>query len=281
MIPIISINTLAYEGHDLTTALQEIANIGVSHVELGFTRGWTEGLTEAHFSQASAAKISSLLSDLGLSSIALSAHIDLTTHECVDEIKRRIDFGKRLGVKIVNTKVGAISGRKKFERNIKPIAAYAESMNIVIGLENPSEGTDQIITSGATGAEVIEKIGSDFIKLNYDFGNAFAYSKGTVDPASDYRNALPHVCSLHLKDMKKTQKGWDFTQIGDGIVSYDNIFRELARDKKTLPMSIEHLFIYTAKRNLIVQRMEKAPELDQIRLSLEASYNYVKSFFNA
>ena len=111
--------------------------------------------------------------------------------------------------------------------------------------------------------------------------DAFAYSKGTVDPASDYRNALPHVCSLHLKDMKKTQKGWDFTQIGDGIVSYDNIFRELAREKKTLPMSIEHLFIYTAKRNLIVQRMEKAPELDQIRLSLEASYNYVKSFFNA
>ena len=39
--PIISINTLAYEGYDLTTALQEIARIGAGHVEMGFTRGFT------------------------------------------------------------------------------------------------------------------------------------------------------------------------------------------------------------------------------------------------
>ena len=115
---VISINTLAYEGYDLSTALQEIAKIGVSHVELGYTQGWTEGLTEEHFSEASAADINRLLSDLGLSSIALSAHIDLTTEAAVDELKRRIDFGKRLGAKIVNTKVGARSGLKKFEKNI-------------------------------------------------------------------------------------------------------------------------------------------------------------------
>ena len=281
MNPIISINTLAYEGYDLTTALQEIAKIGVSHVELGFTRGWTEGLTEAHFSEASAARISRLLSDLGLSSIALSAHIDLTTEESVDEIKRRIDFGKRLGVEIVNTKVGAISGRKKFEQNIKPIAEYAESMNVVIGLENPSEGTDQIITSGKTGAAVIEKIDSNFIKLNYDFGNAFTYSKGAVDPASDYKNAMPHACHLHLKDLKKVGDGWVFSQIGGGAVGYDSIFREFTRDKKIPPMSIEHLFIYIATGNLIVERKEKAPDLDRIRMSLEASYNYVKNFFDS
>ena len=122
MKPVLSINTLAYEGYDLTTALQEIAKIGVSHVELGYTRGWTEGLTEEHFSEASAADINRLLSDLGLSSIALSAHIDLTTEAAVDELKRRIDFGKRLGAKIVNTKVGARSDLKQFEKNIGPVS---------------------------------------------------------------------------------------------------------------------------------------------------------------
>jgi sugar phosphate isomerase/epimerase len=94
-------------------------------------------------------------------------------------------------VKIVNTKVGARSGCNQFEKNIEPIADYAESMNIIIGLENPSEGTDQIITSGKTGAEVVKRIDSDFIKLNYDFGNAFTYSKSEVDPAFDYKEALP------------------------------------------------------------------------------------------
>jgi len=275
MDPVISINTLAYEGYDLTTAFQEIAKIGAGHVELGFTRGWTEGLTEAHFSEASAMKINRQLSDLGLSSIALSAHIDLTTEDAVDELKRRIDFGKRLGAKIVNTKVGDQSGRTRFEKNIEPIADYAGSMKMIIGLENPSEGTDQIITSGKTGAEVVQKIDSDFIKLNYDFGNAFTYSKGEVDPASDYKEALPHACYLHLKDMKKKNGGWVFTQIGDGVVGYDSILREMVHEKNLRPMSIEHLFIYTATQDLIVQRKAKAPELSQISMHLKASYNFI------
>ena len=278
MNPVVSINTLAYEGYDLKTALQEIAKTGASHVELGYTRGWTEGLTEEHFSEASAVDINCLLSDLGLSSIALSAHIDLTTENAVDELKRRIDFGKRLVVKIVNTKVGARSSRSQFEKNIEPIADYAKSMNIIIGLENPSEGSDQIITSGKTGAEVVKDINSDFIKLNYDFGNAFTCSKGEVDPAVDYKEALPYACHLHLKDMNKVDDGWVFAQIGQGIVKYDIILRELVEDNKILPLSIEHLFIYNATKDLIVQRKAKAPELDQIRGSLKASYEYVKSF---
>jgi len=275
MDPVLSINTLAYEGYGLTTALQEIAKIGASHVELGFTRGWTEGLTEAHFGSVSAVELNRLLSDLGLSSIALSAHIDLTTEDSVDEIKRRIDFGKRLGVKIVNTKVGARSGRKRFEKNIEPIADYAASMNIIIGLENPSEGTDQIITCGKTGAEVVKEIDSEFIKLNYDFGNAFTYSKGEVDPASDYREALPHACYLHLKDMKKINGRWVFAQIGDGVVGYGRILKEMVHDKSLLPLSIEHLFIYNASRDLVVQRKARAPELSQISMSLKASYDFV------
>ena len=278
MDPVISINTLAYEGYDLTIALQEIAKIGASHVELGFTRGFTEGLTEAHFSEASAQKINRLISDLDLSCIALSAHIDLTTEAAVDELKRRIDFGKRLGEKIVNTKVGAKSGRQQLEKNIEPIADYAESMNIIIGLENPAEGTDQIIASGKTGAEIVKIIGSDFIKLNYDFGNAFTYSKGKVDPVQDYKEALPYACHLHLKDLKKSSNGWDFTQIGEGVVSYDIILKGLVEEKKLLPLSIEQLFIYTATKDLIVQRKAKAPLLSQISMSLKASLNYVNSF---
>ena len=79
--------------------------------------------------------------------------------------------------------------------------------------------------------------------------------------------------------MDKIDDGWVFAQIGQGIVNYDLILRELVEDKKILPLSIEHLFIYTATKNLLVQRKAKAPELDHIRMSLKASYDYVKSFF--
>ncbi|MBT8330928.1 MAG: sugar phosphate isomerase/epimerase [Deltaproteobacteria bacterium] len=111
MDPVISINTLAYEGYDLTTALEEISKIGADYVELGFTKGFTEGLTEAYFSEAFAQETGKRIFDLGLSCIALSAHTDLSTEASIDELKRRLEFGKRLGVKIVNTKVGPKSRR--------------------------------------------------------------------------------------------------------------------------------------------------------------------------
>ena len=280
MNPVISINTLAYEGYDLTIALEEISRIGSNYVELGFTKGFTAGLTEAHFSETFAQETGKRILDLGLSCIALSAHTDLSTDQAIGELKRRIDFGKRLGVQIVNTKVGPKSRRIQFEKNIDPIAKYAESMGIIVGLENPAEGTDQIIDCGKTGAAVVKKIGSDFVKLNYDFGNAFSYSRGIIDPASDYKEALPYACHLHLKDLIKTDDGWEFSQIGKGIVSYDTIFKELAAEKKLLPLSIEHLFIYTATKDFIVQRNAQAPELSQISMSLKASLEYIKSFFS-
>lgn len=277
MDPIVSINTLAFEGYDLTTGIGETAKIGASHVELGFTRGFTEGLNEAYFSEASAQTISVMLSDLGLSTIALSAHIDLTTKDAVDALKRRIDFGRRLGVKIVNTKVGARSGRKQFEKNIGAIADFAESMEIIVGLENPAEGADQIIESGKTGSDVITTVGSDFVKLNYDFGNAYTYWKGRVDPAVDYKDALPHSCSLHLKDLRKRDGGWAFCQIGQGVIDYDIILKELVVTNKLLPLSIEHLFIYNVSEDFIVQRKPHAPALPHIRTSLKNSIDYVNS----
>lgn len=274
---ILSVNTLAYEGYDLSIALQELASIGVTHVELGFTKGYTEGLTEEYFSAEWARNINRQMSDLGLASVALSAHTDLTTPDAVDEMKRRLDFGKMLGVQVVNTKVGGLEGRPQFEENIIPIADYAKSMDIVVGLENPAEGRDQIISSGLTGAELVQHIGSDYIKLNYDFGNSFTYSKSGVDPAKDFKIALPHACYLHLKDLQKKEGGWFFSQIGAGVIDYRTIFKELIVHNALLPLSIEQIFIYEASEDFIVQRMPHPLPLSFINKNLQDSIAFVKS----
>ncbi len=274
---ILSINTIAYEGYDLQTALQELANIGVTHVEIGFTRGYTKGLTEQYFSEESSREIKQQMSDFGLTSVALSAHTDLTTPNAVDEMKRRIDFGKMLGVQVVNTKVGGLEGREQFEENIIPIADYAKSMDIIVGLENPAEGRDQIISSGLTGAEVVQLIGSDHVKLNYDFGNSFTFSKGAVDPAKDYKFALPHACYLHLKDLKKKEGGWYFSQIGAGVIDYPTIFKELIANNALLPLSIEQIFIFEASEDFTVFRKPHPQPLSYINKNLQNSIAFVKS----
>ncbi|UCF91293.1 MAG: sugar phosphate isomerase/epimerase, partial [Desulfobacterales bacterium] len=158
---------------------------------------------------------------------------------------------------------------------------YAESVQIIIGLENPAEGHDQIIDSGRTGAAVVRQIGSDFVKLNYDFGNAYTYSQGKLIPACDYREALPYACHLHLKDLKKSINGWDFTWIGNGIIDYDAIFQELVEAEKLLPMSIEHLFIFAASEHFSVHRLGQPPALSQISTSLKNSFDYVNAALTA
>ena len=272
----ISINTLAYEGYDLLTATTEISKMGASHIELGFTRGWMSSLTEGLFSEVNAKRMSKLLSDAGLSCVALAAHMDLTTESSISEFKKRMNYAKRIEARIVHTKVGPVSRKKNFMKNIEELARMAEQMDIIIGLENPAEGENEIIDSGKAGALIIKEIGSSFVKLNYDFGNTFAYSHGQVKPESDYRKALPYVAHLHLKDVKKNESGWYFSQIGKGAIDYDAIIEGLIREKKLLPMSIELPFIFCISHDFIVRRSEKPMELSQITKILQHSLNYVK-----
>jgi sugar phosphate isomerase/epimerase len=161
-------------------------------------------------------------------------------------------------------------------KNIEELARMAEQMDIIIGLENPAEGENEIIDSGKAGALIIKEIGSSFVKLNYDFGNTFAYSHGQVKPEDDYRKALPYVAHLHLKDVKKNESGWYFSQIGKGAINYDAIIESLIKEKKLLPMSIELPFIFYISHDFIVRRSEKPMELSQITKTLQNSLNYVR-----
>jgi hypothetical protein len=51
--------------------------------------------------------------------------------------------------------------------------------------------------------------------------------------------------------------------------------KEMVHEKSLLPLSIEHLFIYNASQDLVVQRKARAPELSHISMSLRASYNFI------
>ena len=60
-------------------------------------------------------------------------------------------------------KVGPVSRKKNFMKNIEELARMAEQIDIIIGLENPAEGENEIIDSGNAGALIIKEIGSGFV----------------------------------------------------------------------------------------------------------------------
>jgi sugar phosphate isomerase/epimerase len=78
-----------------------------------------------------------------------------------------------------------------FFRNIRILAAHAERLEMIIGLENPGNGEDNLFNLAEDGLRLLEQLGSPHVRLNYDAGNTVSHRPGQVDPAKDALVALP------------------------------------------------------------------------------------------
>ena len=279
MEPIISISTVAYEGYDLETALAEISRLGGEYVELGFVAGVSEGFIEDDFSATHGRKLKEMLERFGLKTVALAAHMDLGGQDAVAAFGRRMAFAKAVGAKIVHTKASGRSNKARFLRNIDTLAELAESMDLIIALENPGHGfgENNLVHSGETGASLMKEIGSDVVRLNYDFGNAFSYSGGRIRPEEDFEPALPFGVHFHLKDMAPSNSGWAFTEIGKGVIDYRKILRFMSQQTQPPPVAIELPLMLTRDAAFAYQRRQTPAALSEIGKILKNSLEYVKN----
>lgn len=273
---IISINTLAYLGYDLATALKEISQLGARYVEPAFTAGYSEGIKEEDFSKRHAHALREMISDNGLNVIALAAHMDLGTKHSVSAFERRMDFARELGARIIHANASQQTNESYFFSNLEQLASFAESIGLIIALENPGDGENQIIHSGESGASVVRKIGSEFIRLNYDICNTFSYSKGKIRPEDDIKYALPFAVHFHLKDMRPRKGGWSSSEIGRGVINYSEILLLLAKEPHLPPLGIE-LPLKLQRDTHFNPKIKQSPvELSEIRKILINSLEFVE-----
>ncbi len=277
MNPIVAVNTMAFQGFDLSTALREISSLGASHVELCFTKGYVDGLSEDHFSEKNANIIKQMIADEGLQTIALAGHVDLGERKAVPSLKRRMDFAKAVGAEIVHTNATQKSNEGIFLSNMEALAEFAASMEMTITLENPGDGENALIDSGKAGAAVIRKIGSDCIRLNYDASNVYSYSKGRVLPEADISYVLPYAAHIHFKDMQKIEGGWVFSEIGKGVINYPEVFRALSHHMDILPTSIEFPKNFRRKDDFSPQRNPSPPGLSEIKTIIKGSMETIEN----
>ena len=134
--PIISVNTLAFQGYDLSETVKALADIGIEYVEFAFIKGYSEELSESSFSPQTAKYINNLIEIYSLKMVALAAHLDLGMNDSVEAFKRRMDFAGLLGVNIILSNASTQENRINFLRNIEKLATYAESLNMTIGLKD-------------------------------------------------------------------------------------------------------------------------------------------------
>ncbi len=266
---IVSVSSMAFDGYSLETALDELAALGVRYVEPASVDKVFQHLVEEDFCDARAAWLREQMSGRGLACVSLSAHMDLTRTDSVDRFRRRLEFAKAVGARIVNTIAGPASGLEAFLANIPAIGCRAAELGITLALENHGDLVDR----GHQIVEFIRDVGIPAVRANYDTGNAWFYAKGELDPAAELAEVAPVVAHVHLKDPRVDHDVMRWVALGEGILNLAVIGTTLRNRLREVPVSIE-LSLRQRSRNFEPRwRTPEAASLPEIRGIIIRSLN--------
>jgi len=159
----------------------------------------------------------------------------------------------------VNTAVGghesADENEALFLANVGELADAADDAGIVVALEIHGD----IMASSEVTIPLVEKIGRDSIRVNYDTANVEYYSGDrAVDDLPKITRYLAHV---HLKDTTGGKGNWNFPAIGDGTVDFGRVLEILDAAGYAGPCSVELEF-----------QGEPWPSLDEVNDAMRRSY---------
>ena len=213
-------HTNTYHTYGLDESLEGIAGAGYKHVELN---GGDE--------------LRRKLDGYGLTPVSLSAHSDLTTREGLEHGVKAVRWAADYGIPIVNTAIGGHASQDEDERaflqNVGELADAAEQAGVVVALEIHGD----IMASGAKTLPLLERIGRDSIKVNYDTANVEFY--GGERAVDDLERVASHCAHVHLKDTTGGKGVWNFPALGTGTVDFARVLEILERAGYSGPFSVE------------------------------------------
>ncbi|MFA5026927.1 MAG: sugar phosphate isomerase/epimerase family protein [Candidatus Methylomirabilota bacterium] len=255
---IVSVSTMAFDGYPLETALDELAALGVKHVEPASVDKVFQHLVEEDFCPARANRLRRELGERGLSCLSLSAHMDLTRPDSVERFQRRLEFARNLGARCVNSIAGPAEHLDGFRRNLPAIAERAKDLGVVIALENHGDLLDR----GLQILEFIREIGHPAVRVNYDTGNAWYYSRGAIDPVEELALLAPVAAHVHLKSPKIVDGLLCWAALGDGVLDLPRLARVLMERMPGVPVSYE---LSPRQRSRDFEPRWRAPEIPRLQ----------------
>jgi sugar phosphate isomerase/epimerase len=258
---VISVSSMAFDGYPLETALDELADLGVRSVEPASVDKVFQHLTEEDFCEGRAAWLREQMAARGLACVSLSAHMDLSQSDSVDRFRRRLEFARAIGARIVNTIAGPTAALAGFRANIPAIGKRAADLGLTVALENHGDLVDR----GRQIVEFIEAVGNPAVRVNYDTGNAWYYAKGGLDPAAELAEVAPVVAHVHLKAPRVDDGVMRWVALGEGVLDLAAIGRVLRQRLPAVPVCIE-LSLRQRSRNFEPRwRTPEVPPLPEIR----------------
>lgn len=277
---IVSVSAAPYDGYAPDEAFESLARVGATHVEPAFIVGYTEPFDESAFSSERAHAYRRLIETSGLGCVAMSSHIDLGLPGAVDVFTGRMRFAAAIGARIVATNAAARIREAGFFRNMEVLLHRAEEIGVTIALENPGDGSDNLLDTADDGLALVRRFGSDHLGLNYDAANTASHRPGLGDFAGDAIRAMPACVHIHVKDLVRRETGWHFTAIGEGTIGCDRIL-EAARERPGMPVSLElPMRLHRRPDAQPVRRAEPVP-LREIEDALSRSLAFTRAALGA
>jgi len=226
-------HTNTYHTYTFEDALEGVASAGYHNIELSSVPGWTEHIDL----ERPPDEVRRRVDEHGLTAESLSAHSDLTTRKGVDHGIKAVRWAAAYGIPIVNTAVGghqsADENEAAFLANVNELADAADGAGVIVALEIHGD----ITASSDVTIPLLQKIGRDSIKVNYDTANVEYYSgKKAVD---DLPKILPYLAHVHLKDTVGGKGVWDFGTLGTGSVDFPRVLAILRDGGYQGPLSVE------------------------------------------
>lgn len=231
---IIAVNSNCYHGYSIEEAIAGIRAAGFHYIELTATKGWTEHVFPDQSFQR-LLEVKDKLDEAGLIPFAMSGHTNLMDTARIPDFVKNIRLAHFFGARYIVSSVGeahlkdnAVASNAVVAEHIRGFLPYLEKYDMILVLEvHGDHGT------GAILKEIVNLVGSDRVRINYDTANAIFY--GDVDVVQDLGACMDRVGYIHLKDKAGGRKEWDFPPWARATFPSRNCLPCWTRPKTTAP----------------------------------------------
>ena len=226
-------STICFKPYSLEEALRGLAEAGFQNVEIGAVKDFLEHLDPDEPQVDEAAR---LLERHGLACVSMSGHAPLHQELGRRRLANVLRAGKELGVSVLNTFTGDAESeeeRRAFVEGARALADEAQAAGIRLCIETDSN----LMPTAEAGRRLLEEIGHDWIRINYDPGNVVYYAG--VRPEEDIKHARGLIGHVHLKDKRGGEGVLDFPPLGEGELDIPAMLGELRQSGFSGPVSME------------------------------------------
>jgi L-ribulose-5-phosphate 3-epimerase len=230
-------STICFKPYSLEEALRGLAEAGFENVEIGAVKGFLEHL-DPDDPDVDGAR--ALLDRHGLRCVSMSGHAPLHEELGRTRLRNVLAAGRQLGISVLNTFTGDAETeeeREAFVDGARTLADEARAAGIRLCIETDSN----LLPTARDGLRLLDEIGRDWIRINYDPGNVVYYTGER--PEDDLGHALGRLGHVHLKDKRGGKGILDFPPLGEGELDIAGMLRRITDSGFDGPVSMEIEFV--------------------------------------